>query len=515
MRYVTVAEMRAIDEQVRKTTCRFPDVPEADHLIKVAAHGIVNLVLDFCCEFAVRPSVIIVFGNGHNGADALYAGWELAANGFAVKYYAVMAEAAAKGTVKRLAASERCHPLEWFDTSVPWTEFPPSMVPAGTIIIDGVLGVGLSGAPREAAASAIRWMNRLKGRARIISVDIPSGLDAESGTAAGDVVVADLTVCMGFPKRGMAQPSALQWCGSIDVNNLEMSPDLWRGEADHMRDELIGSRDVEAWLPARQWDAHKGDFGHVCIVGGAPGYCGAPALAARGALRAGAGLVSAIVPVSVAKGICAQLPEAMVHTYHDESVSAFSLEQTRFDFSGKIVVVGPGLSQRTGVREAVEWLLSRSDATGIVLDADALNVLCGNVAALLAFQGAKIMTPHPGEAARLLGTTVADVQADRAGAVKKLVELTGAVVILKGAGTVVSAPGWGVHLVACVNPGMARGGMGDVLAGIVGALLARGLSPFEAACAAAWLHARAGDRVAWRMGREAMLASDVADACWQ
>lgn len=511
MRYVTTAEMREIDQQVLKTTFRFPDVPESDHLVKIAAQGIVNQVLTLCGEQMVRPPVVVVFGNGFNGADALYAGWELAEHGFRVTFFAAMDEPDAKGIVKRLTYAAQGFPITWLREVDPWTGLPPMMLTPGTIIIDGILGTGLHGAPREPMAAAIRWINRHKGRARILSVDIPSGLDADSGTASGDVVEADCTVTMGLPKTGLAQPSALRWTGSIDVNNLAMPDDLRKGERDPSRDEMVTELDVAGWIPKRGWDAHKGDLGHVCVIGGAPGFGGAPALAARGALRAGAGLVSVFAPACVAASVSAQFPEAMVYALKTETVSAFALELTRFDFKGKTLVVGPGLSQEQTVKEAVSWLLTYQQPSGVIVDADALNVLSKDLTPLADFKGEKMITPHPGEAARLLGVTVTDVQADRAHALRKLVERTGSVVILKGAGTLVSAPGRGMHLVPGVNPGMARGGMGDVLAGIAGALLARGLPAFEAACAAAWLHVRAGDVLAWRYGREAMLAADVAD----
>ena len=226
-------------------------------------------------------------------------------------------------------------------------------------------------------------------------------------------------------------------------------------------------------------------------------------------MKSGAGLVSVFVPDAIAGLVAGHAPEMMVQPLNSDVVTAFSLLASHVSFVGKMIVVGPGMSQRDGVREAVQWLLSSSGAAGIVLDADALNVLSGSVQTLAACTMQKIITPHPGEAARLLGISIAAVQTDRPAALRALVDLTGAAVILKGAGTLVSAPGHGIHLVASVNPGMARGGMGDVLAGMACAMLARGLTAFDAARAAAWLHARAGDIVAWRNGREAMLATDL------
>ena len=507
MRYVSTAEMRKIDEQVLKTTCRFTGIPETDHLIKLASQGVVNLVLEMCSDSAARPPVHVVFGNGNNGADALYAGWALAEHGFSVKCYAAMTEADAKGLVKTLSNLGRCSHLLWYSDEHPWTAIPPSVIERGAVIIDGILGIGVHGAPREPAASAIRWINRLKGRAHLVSVDVPSGLDADTGTAAGDVVDADMTVCMGMPKLGMSAGSSLRHSGSVYVNDLEISEEILRGDASG--DEMVTGRDVAGSIPCRRWDSHKGDFGHVCIIGGSSGYCGAPALAALGALRSGAGLVSVFVPEAISGIVAFHAPEMMVFPLKAEVVTEGALASSGFSFTDKTLVVGPGLSRKDGVADGVTWLLQKSGAGGVVLDADALNALCGRVETLASCTMKKIITPHPGEAARLLGISTAEVQADRPAALRKLVELTGAAVILKGAGTLVSAPGRGVHLVAGVNPGMARGGMGDVLSGIAGSMLARGLSAFDAARAAAWMHSRAGDVASWRQGRESMLATDV------
>ena len=507
MRYVSTADMRAIDAKLLATACHFPGVPDSDRLIKLASQGLADLVLEMQGGAAARPCVHVVFGNGNNGADAVYAGLELAARGFPVRYYAALKSQEAKGAPKSLLDAGRLPDVVWFEPERPWTAMPPSAIARGDVMLDGILGIGAKGAPREPAAAAIRFVNRLKGRARIVAVDIPSGLDADTGAAAGDVVEADLTLCMGMPKTGLSTPFALAHAGSIQVNDLEIPDDLLRAAAD--ADELVTARDVAGCRPRRRWDAHKGDFGHVCIVGGCARYRGAPALAAMGALRAGAGLVTVVVPKAIANAVASHAPEMMILPLNSEVVMRSALEASDFSFACKTLVVGPGMSQQAGVLDALVWLLEGSGAQAAVIDADALNIVGDEADALAACDMPMILTPHPGEAARLLGCTAAAVQADRPAALRRLVDVTRKTVILKGAGTLVSAPGRGVHLVAGVNPGMARGGMGDVLAGVAGAMLARGLDPFDAARAAAWLHARAGDVAAWRHGHEAMFATDV------
>ena len=507
MRYVSTSEMRAIDAKLLETACHFPGIPASDRLIKLASQGLANLVLEMQGDNAVRPVAHIVFGNGNNGADAVHAGLELAARGFPVRYYAALGSGEARGALKTLLETGRLPDVVWFEPERPWTAMPPSAIAPGDVVLDGILGIGVKGPPREPAAAAIRFVNRLKGRAHIVAVDVPSGLDADTGAAAGEVVHADLTLCMGMPKTGLSSPFALEHAGSIQVNDLEIPDALLCAAAD--ADELVTVRDVAGCRPRRRWDAHKGDFGHVCIVGGCARYRGAPALAALGALRAGAGLVTAVVPAGIADAVASHAPEMMILPLDSEVATRRALEASGFSFVGNTVVVGPGMSRQAGVLDALIWLLDSSGAAGAVLDADALNLVGDEADALAECDMPMILTPHPGEAARLLACSAEEVQADRAGALRRLVDITRKAVILKGAGTLVSAPGRGVHLVAGVNPGMARGGMGDVLAGVAGAMLARGLDPFDAARAAAWLHARAGDVAAWRRGHEAMLATDV------
>ncbi|MCL1910559.1 MAG: NAD(P)H-hydrate dehydratase, partial [Kiritimatiellaeota bacterium] len=281
-----------------------------------------------------------------------------------------------------------------------------------------------------------------------------------------------------------------KWCGCVYVNDLGRARSL---NAPYPPDEMVTEGDVEALIPPRRWDAHKGDFGHVVVVGGAVGYSGAAVIAARGAMDAGAGLVSVLmaarrdgfappIPAEVMVRTCFFNNEKNERNETDENVSIFSLFSL---LENKTLVVGPGWGRFEGAAEVVMRLANESGARAIVIDADGLNAFEGKAEKLKEIKVPCIITPHPGEAKRLLGMKCAD----RSGDLLQLVELTGAAVILKGAGTLVSAPGEGVHLIPFANPRMARGGTGDLLAGMCGAWLARGLSAFDAARVAAWKHA--------------------------
>lgn len=509
MRYVSTDEMRQIDLATIEAAFPFPEIPRADALMKLASLGLSNFVLRMCAAEGQKPPVHIVFGPGNNGADAVYAGLELSAHGFIVRYYAAFDRSKLRGSLAALDAAGKMPAASWpSDDNTSWIRMPAAAIEPGSIVIDGILGIGSHGAPSGIPKDAIEWINKLYDRVRIIAVDIPSGVNGDTGDCPGVAVTANYTVCMGMPKRGMRTASSLSHTGSVYMADLEIVPATLAGSEGNSADEMVAERDVAESIPCRKWDAHKGDFGHVCIVGGAMGFCGAPSLAALGALRAGAGLVSALVPRAVVDVVATRAPEMMVWPVDGwDAIRTASL-----NFKGKIVVAGPGMGRSLEVGKAVRWLLEESGAAGFVLDADALNAFECDAKSIKGSGRKIILTPHPGEAARLLGAELSTVVADREGSLKKLVELTGAAVILKGAGTLISAPGRGAHLVPCVNPGMATGGMGDVLAGIAGAMLGRGLSAFDAARAAAWIHSCAGDAAAFRLGYDAMLATDVAAA---
>ena len=481
MRTASVSELRALDAAARAAAWSAPGADPARALMRLAALALADEIAEIAARLPVRPEVFAVAGGGDNGGDALLALELLAARGFRTSALRV-ADAAA------------------------WSGMPPAALPARSIVLDGVLGIGLRGAPRPDAAAAIGWINRARdsGRAIIVAADLPSGLDADTGEAPGAAVRADFTVTMGLPKRGFANPAALPLCGEILVADIAYPPEALAPPADPADVEVFSGADARRLVPPRAWDANKGDFGHVAVVAGSERYRGAPALAALGALRGGAGLVTAVVPRAVAPSVAAAAPEAMPVGYDGAAPSPAALAALGLDLAGKVVLAGPGLSRAPGVADALRWLLSAPGLRGIVLDADALAL-----AGPLPPDVPAILTPHPGEAARMLGTTVAAVQADRPAAARELAERSGATVALKGAGTLVAAPGRPLALVPCGNPGLARGGSGDILAGLCAAMLARGLAPYDAARAAVWRHGRAADLAAVRRGAEAMLPTDL------
>jgi NAD(P)H-hydrate epimerase len=378
------------------------------------------------------------------------------------------------------------------------------------VVVDAILGTGLTGPARGLAAGAIDAIN---GAGRpVVSLDLPSGLGSDDGALLGPTVRAALTATFaGYKRSLLVHPGAAQ-AGRLAVVDIGVpAGEVARGIATFLLEEA----DVRAHFPPRPRDAHKGSYGHVLIVAGSLGKTGAAALAGRAALRSGAGLATIATPVSqqpIVAGLGAEtMTEALPET-EGRSIALAALEgilglAARTD----AVALGPGLSLDPETQELVRVLV-REVARPMVVDADALNALAGHLDALDAAAGPRLLTPHPGEMARLLGTTVARVQVDRIETARAFAVAHRVSVALKGAGTVIAGPDGRAFINPTGNPGMASGGSGDALTGMSGAFLARGLEPLAALQAACFLHGRAGDLAAAERGEEGLIAGDIVEA---
>ncbi|HEX5960767.1 MAG TPA: NAD(P)H-hydrate dehydratase [Rhodanobacteraceae bacterium] len=366
---------------------------------------------------------------------------------------------------------------------------PPQALPPADLYIDALFGSGLNRAPDGDAARLVRALNAQPRP--VLAIDVPSGLDSDTGVAFEPCVRAAATVCFVGWKRGLFTAQGPDRCGERTLATLDVPTEVYAQALPDARLLLAQA------LPARPRDSHKGRYGHVLVVGGDLGAGGAARMCAEAAARVGAGLVSVATREANVVAILAARPELMPHGVHVPR----NLEPLVARAS--VLAVGPGLGQDDWGHGL--WQAALDAGKPAVLDADGLNLLAGHPSAL---PEACVLTPHPGEAARLLGTTVADVQADRFGAARTLARKHRAVVVLKGAGSLIAAADGQVAVCPWGNPGMASGGMGDVLTGVIAGLLAQGLSTWAAACLGVGLHARAGDLAA-RAGERGLLASDL------
>jgi hydroxyethylthiazole kinase-like uncharacterized protein yjeF len=341
------------------------------------------------------------------------------------------------------------------------------------------------------AAKLIEAINA--SSAAVFSIDVPSGIDADTGNVPGIAVRAGHTLQFIAPHCGLLTGAAIDFCGRLDVDSLGVTLQHLEPTAHAVRADALVH-----WLHPRQQDSHKGANGHVLCVGGDSGSGGAVMLCADAALRCGAGLVSAATRTAHVPALLAHRPEAMAAGIEDAAALAVLIDRV------DIIAIGPGLGQLT-------WGVAMFDTAvagdkPLVIDADGLNLLAKHPRALPANA---ILTPHPGEAGRLLGIATSAVQEDRFSAAHALVERYKCVVVLKGAGTIVAAPEHAPCVIAAGNPGMAVGGMGDLLTGAIAALRAQGLDAYNAACCGALLHAAAGDTAARDGGERGLLPSDL------
>lgn len=366
---------------------------------------------------------------------------------------------------------------------------PDSALPAADVHVDALYGIGLNRAPESSIARLIEHLNALDEP--VLALDIPSGVNADTGCCPGAAICAALTVTFIANKRGLHSGQSADHVGVLELATLGVPDSVYAAVSADARLSAIEA------LPPRPRYANKGNNGHVLVIGGESGMAGAVRLAAESALRTGAGLVSVATRVGNVPALNASRPELMAH-----EVDGPQTLQPLID-RASVLALGPGLGQAAWGHAL--WLTALDADLPLVLDADGLNLLARESRR---FTAPTVLTPHPGEAGRLLGVATKDIEQDRFAAVRAMATRYNAVVVLKGSGTLVADPDGRLDVCPWGNPGMASGGMGDLLTGVIAALLAQGCSAWRAACLGAALHARAGDHAA-RLGERGMLATDL------
>ncbi|MCX8048980.1 MAG: NAD(P)H-hydrate dehydratase [Methylohalobius sp.] len=427
-------------------------------------------------------SIAVLCGGGNNGGDGYILARYALDEGLAVTVFALSPPDRLQGDALLAWESYRAAKGEV-------TETLPITLEGFDVVVDALLGTGLDREVAGKYAQAISHINAFSGG--VLAIDIPSGLHADTGAILGHAVEADASVTFIGLKRGLFTGEGPACAGKIWYADLEVAEAIPAGGKPAAW--LLSYRNL---LPPRRRTAHKGHFGHVLVVGGEVGFTGAARMAAEAALRVGAGLVSVATRKSHAAYLNLGRPEIMAHGVETPE------ELERLLQRATVAAIGPGLGQSEWAKSLLRSVLASS--LPLVVDADALNLL----AQVPAKRENWILTPHPGEAARLLGSTSAAVQKDRFAALAGLIERYGGVSVLKGAGTLIGTGGQIPWVCALGNPGMASGGMGDVLTGVLAGLMAQGLKPLEAARMGVSLHAAAADAAAAK-GERGMLASDL------
>ncbi len=497
---VTAAEMRALDRWTIEHGT-------PGHVLMERAGVEAARVLRERLRHARGP-VVIVCGRGNNGGDGFVIARRLRQTGMVVDVWLVARpEDVAGDAARMLAAWRRGRGRIHVCVEAQEVDALAARLGQAAVVVDALFGTGLNAPLAGVPARVVAAINACG--APVLAVDIASGLSADSGRPLGAAVRATVTVAFGFPKVGQLMHPGVEHTGHLVVVDIGIPPAAITSVGP--RTTLLDERTVGEFLPRRPRDAHKGTFGHVLIVAGSRGKLGAALLATEAAARAGVGLTTLAVPATLQPLCEGKVREAMTAMLPDTGDGTAVLGDGQVVdalLEGRAAVVcGPGIGTHPGTAALVAHLVRQCRAP-LVLDADGLNVIAGTDA-LRARPGATIVTPHPGEMARLLGCDTDAVQADRLGMARRLAARERVLVVLKGARTVIVQPDGQTAISPSGNPGMASGGTGDVLAGIIGALISQGLSAGDAASLGVFAHGAAGDAVAALRGETGLLARDL------
>jgi hydroxyethylthiazole kinase-like uncharacterized protein yjeF len=499
---VSAEEMRRID----LLTIQEYGVPSLT-LMERAGEAVTEAILDRFPQ-AVNKGALIVAGKGNNGGDGLVIARLLTKKRIPCEVVLLAKrDELSPDAAHNLRAYLKLKGKVAESTSDDLGILSEAMSQKG-LLVDAILGTGVKNEIRGFYAEAITLMNA--SGIPIVAVDTPSGLDTETGAPLGVSIQAEMTVTLGYPKIGQVIYPGIDYCGDLVVADIGIDPRA----TDQVRPqtELLEREDVKWLVPIRPADTHKGSYGHLLVLAGSRGKTGAAILACRAAMRAGAGLVTLAAPRSLNNILAGSLVEVMTEPRKEnaaEEMEPPNDEEWRGLLERKnAVLFGPGIGVTDSTRSILRWLLRNLDLPWVI-DADGLNNLSLELDRLRSAKTPPLLTPHPGEMARLVGKEVGAVSRDRAGCARAFAVEHRCHVVLKGARTIIATPCGKVFINPTGNPGMASGGTGDVLAGMLAALLGQRLYPEDAMKLGVYLHGFVGDRVAAETGEIGLIASDI------
>ena len=503
MKLVLAAEMRALDNYA-EDELGLPGLLLMENAGRAVADAATELLGD-----VYGQQVLVLCGKGNNGGDGFGAARWLQNRGANVRVVLTGAQADLRGSAADelqffLAGGGRLTELgaepEMERSVQAWCQ-------GVDLIIDALLGTGFSGELRPNLRQLCRLVN--SSPARVLAVDVPTGVDSDTGAADDDAVQADATVTMALPKLGLYLYPGRALAGHLTVADIGMPERMLREAA--VSRWLLTDEYVRELLPERPADMHKGDAGRVCVAAGSYGYLGAAALCAGAAVRGGAGLVTLFTAESAREPLAIKLTEVMVKGLPEAHAGCLAPEAqellTQAANASDVLALGPGLGTHPATAEVIRQLLPEVNVP-MVLDADALTALAGHTELLPKLTAPVVVTPHPGEMARLLDRPVHEVNARRVDVARQAALDWQVVVVLKGAPTVVALPDGRVYVNPTGNANLATGGSGDVLTGCIAALVAQGAEPEQAALAGVFLHGRAGEKAG--EGKVGLAAGEIA-----
>ena len=500
MKLVTAAQMRAIE------AAAFASGMTPEGLMETAGRG-VALAVASRLGGAPAERIVVLVGPGNNGGDGLVAARHLYDMGAEVRVYLLAKRSADDANMQAIRQRDDIDVIELDESNVA-SELIPDVQHADATI-DAVLGIGRGRALEGVFAQALDALRQRRGL--LLAVDLPSGLDADTGAVDPHCPAADVTLTFGYSKLGLHMLPGAAHAGDVEVMDIGLDPALG---AD-IDTEIMTADWARAMLPERPLVSNKGTFGRVMVVAGSQSYTGAATLACLGALRAGAGLVTLAALPPVRAAVAAQLPEVtyLMLPEADDAPSGDAAGAVAAVLAGyDVLLLGPGLGLSEGAQALVHGLLEAPalDGLPVVIDADALNTLARGHAWHESLSARAVLTPHPGELARLAHKSVAEVQSRRLDVARECAAAWGQTIVLKGSETVITDAQGRTLLSPFSNPALATAGTGDVLAGAIAGLMAQGVQPFESAGLGVYLHAAAAELYASDYGPSGLLASEVA-----
>ena len=501
MRAVSAEVMQQLDRQ----TIEDYGIPGQELMERAGAH--VAGIIQSRFGSAEERSVLILAGKGNNGGDGFVVARLLAESGWQITLLLFAGADSLRGDARTNYTRIPLSVKQLHFQELPNDE-ARHLIGESVVILDALFGTGLTSALSGIYAEAVRLVNAC-GRP-VVAVDIPSGVEATTGKTLGEAVQADITVTFGTAKTGQFIYPGAGYVGELIVTDIGIPAELL-DKAPFV--EIIDTVYAAGLVQPRRRTAHKGNCGHCLIIAGSTGKSGAATMAANSAMRSGAGLVTLVVPAGIHSVAEVKTTEVMTVPLTETTCGSIALESLGaikgLLAERDVAAVGPGLGGHTETVALIRKIICTATIP-LVLDADALNALDGDMSPLNSSASpALILTPHPGEMARLYGTTIATIEEDRLEAARSFATANKCYLLLKGAGTVVAAPDGRLAINASGNPGMASGGMGDVLTGVITALLGQRYEPFAACCLGAFCHGLAGDMAAAEKGEMGLVATDV------
>lgn len=505
MKLLRAAEMKAIDARA-SADFKIPSLI----LMENAGLRVLDTIKDISGDLA-QSRIAILAGKGNNGGDGLVTGRHLINAGARVRIFLM-------GELEELTPDARLN----FDilikmgadiTPLTREEHLPAFMDTllkADLVLDAIYGIGFHGSLDAFEADLVQMLN--SSRIPVVAVDIPSGVEADTGKVHGMAVRADYTVTMALPKLGQFLAPGCEYMGKLIVADISIPSQLVNDPG--LKLNLIDLETVKKWIKPRAADTHKGTYGHALVVGGSAGMVGAVTMTSCAALRCGAGLVTAALPESLAPILDNSVMEVMSRSLPETNESSISPDALPAIESllgtCSVCAAGPGMSRYQEANRIIRFILENSGVP-VLIDADGINALASDVSVLKDRQVPIVITPHPRELSRLTGLTVEEIQNNRIEVATRYATAWGVTLVLKGHNTVVACPAGEVFINSSGNPGMATAGSGDVLSGIIAGLIAQGLRTQDAAIAGVYIHGCAGDRAAAELGQRGLIAGDLID----